>query len=322
MTPRKVRKIKNYCASDNPTTQREMAKRVGASKTSVSRLIHGRLEQKKFKKAKVHHLTEAAIAKRKERALPFYDLIKNGQYEYILTTDEAWLPHKKNNGQREFFYDAKLAKNRREDAPVAVQSPAWPQKRMFAAGFSWRGPTRLYIVDGDAKVTGAYFLEHVLIPMMTVDVPNLYGPDADKVILHMDSAPSHVFKLVYKWLDDNGYKYFHKDQWLANSPEVSPMDFFANGHLLSALQKRKFRSMDGMLEAAEEEWEKIPLEMFRNALKTWPDRVLAIHKASGRQTTKYWCEKVKNEFLINFRNRYNLKWPTCILIIFWKINLH
>ena len=62
-------------------------------------------------------------------------------------------------------------------------------------------------------------------PMVLFDIPKLYGADVGKVILHMDSAPSHTSRVVYKWLDSNGIKYFTKEQWLANSPEVSPMDF-------------------------------------------------------------------------------------------------
>ena len=112
--------------------------------------------------------------------------------------DEAWLPFTVNRGETEFFYDSKLAKNRRDDPPFAVQSPGFPPKRMFAAGYSWRGPTRLYIVEDNAKINGEYFLEKILKPMMLEDVPRLYGADSGKVVLHMDSAPSHTKKCVYE----------------------------------------------------------------------------------------------------------------------------
>ncbi|OWA54890.1 hypothetical protein BV898_19282 [Hypsibius exemplaris] len=98
--------------------------------------------------------------------------------------------------------------------------------------------TRLYVVEPKAKVNAAYFIEKILSPMMLVDVPKLYGRDAKKVILHMDSARSHTAKPVYDWLDSHGIKYFTKEQWLANSPEVSPMEFFANGYFKSQLAKR------------------------------------------------------------------------------------
>jgi hypothetical protein len=66
--------------------------------------------------------------------------------------------------------------------------------------------------------------------MMLEDVPRLYGGNAGKVNLYMDSARSHTARIVYKWLDDRGLKYFTKEERLANSLEVLPMDFFANGY--------------------------------------------------------------------------------------------
>ena len=287
MTPRKVRKVKQYIALDNSPTQRCMAKRVGASAASINNVIHGRLKKQTIKKVKVHRLTPAAIKKRKERALPFYNLIKDGQYEYILTMDEAMLPFDPGHGQRDFYYDEKIKENRRDQPPLKVRAPAHAPQRMFAAGYTWRGPTRLYVVDKDVKVNGELFLEQILKPMLQIDLPNLYGADADKVVLHMDSASSHTSKLVTDWLKDNNYNFFSKEQWLANSPEVSPMDFFANGYLKSELARRKYRTMDGMIAAANDEWQKIPLEMFKKSLCSWPDRVLAIHKARGDSAPKY-----------------------------------
>ena len=311
LTSPKVKKVKLFAASDNPPTQRDMARCVGVSQSSIHRLIRNRLERKKMKKTKVHALTEAAIEKRRIRALPFYNLINNRQFEYILTMDEAWLPYNVNHGQRDFFYDSKSKENRRKNPPLSVQEPAHVQKRMFAAGFSWRGPTRLYIVKGDAKINGQYFLEKILKPMMLFDIPRLYGADADKVILHMDSAPSHTSRVAYNWLDSNGIKYFTKEQWLANSPEVSPMDFFGNGYFKAELNKRKYRTFDGMLKVAHDVWSKIPLEMFRNSLESWPSRVLAVHKARGRHAPKYWRKNLSTQVLVRVWNRPRANESSC-----------
>ena len=60
------------------------------------------------------------------------------------------------------------------------------------------------------------------------------------------------------------------------------MDFFANGYLKSKLVTRRYTTIDGMLRCAKQEWMDIPLEMFRNALSSWSDRVKKIFKAKGR----------------------------------------
>jgi hypothetical protein len=60
--------------------------------------------------------------------------------------------------------------------------------------------------------------------MILEGVPRLYGADKDKVTLHFDFARSHTTKLTYEWLDAHGINCIMKDEWVANSPEFSPMD--------------------------------------------------------------------------------------------------
>jgi hypothetical protein len=286
-TPQIVKKVKEFIKSDNPPTQMEMGRRVGASAASINHLIHKVLGQQKTMKPKVHHLTDRMIAQRKERALNFFNLINNENFKDILTMDEAMLPLNYMNGKTDFFYESKHPKERRKVKPLASKAPSHPQQRMFAAGYGWRGQTRLFIVPAKAKVNADIFIKHILEPMMLVDVPRIYGKDKDRVILHMDSARAHTAQKVYNWLDHHKIKYFTKEEWLANSPEVSPMDFFANGYFKGQMNKRRYLTMKGMLKAAHEEWAKIPLEMFQNSFKSWPSRVLAIHKNKGKHAPIY-----------------------------------
>ena len=137
---------------------------------------------------------------------------------------------------------------------------------MMAAEFCWRGKTKLYIIPAKAKVNADYFIQYILAPMFDEDIPKLYGKEAGKVQLHMDSAPSHTANKTVEWLKSRGIKFITKEQWLPNSPELSPMDYFANGYLKNMLKKRKYRTGRGMIDAAKEEWLKISLEMCQKAL--------------------------------------------------------
>ena len=98
----------------------------------------------------------------------------------------------------------------------------------------------------------------------------------------MDSAPSHTARKTTEWLVANGLKYISKEEWLPYSPELTPMDFFANGYLKSKLKRRQYKTLDGMLRCAKDEWNKIPLELFQKALASWFKRVLAVRKARGK----------------------------------------
>ncbi|OWA52778.1 hypothetical protein BV898_17221 [Hypsibius exemplaris] len=139
LTPRKVRKVKDMVASDNPLPKTDIARRVGVSRTSVWRLVEGRLEKKKLKKVKIHHLTVAVILQRNLRALPFYDLIKDDQFMWVFTMDETMLSLDYGNSQSEYYYDPKKIDDRRADVPIFSKSPSHHQQRMHTAGFGWKG---------------------------------------------------------------------------------------------------------------------------------------------------------------------------------------
>ena len=282
-TPEVIQKVKRLVKNDNPATQKEMGRRLGVHQQRVSEIINEDLDMKRLKKRNAKHLTEDMVAKRRKRAKDFKEKISGDRLQFTLTLDEAMLPHDHTNGETEYFYAAKNVGERDRPPPLATSAQQFPEQYMMAAGFSWNGPTRLYIIPSKAKINADYFIQHVLAPMFAVDVPNLYEKDAGKVLLHMDSASSHTARKTVEWLNSHGIDFISKEDWLPHSPELSPMDYFANGYLKKMLKKRQYRTGRGMIKAAKEEWLKIPLEMFRDALLAWPKRVHVVQKAKGHR---------------------------------------
>ena len=196
--------------------------------------------------------------------------------------DEAWLTLDYTNGKSTHHYDSKKKSERKSDPPAATSAPQFPDQIMFAAGFCAKGKTDLYFIPKDTKVCSKVFVKQVLEPMFKRDVPRIFGRNKNKVLLHMDSASSHTSKYTTNWLKSNKINYITKDQWLPNSPKLSPMDYFANGYLKNKIKRRRYRTMRGLKQCARQEWENIPVKMCANAIESWPKRVLAVHRAKGR----------------------------------------
>jgi hypothetical protein len=112
----------------------------------------------------------------------------SGKLEYILRMDETMLSLDFQRGQRKFHHESNIREEQRSVEPSASKSPGLPVQRMFTAGFSWRGPTKHYIVPSNIEVNSAVFIEQILEPMVTVGIPGLYRRDAKKVRLHPDST--------------------------------------------------------------------------------------------------------------------------------------
>ena len=73
-------------------------------------------------------------------------------------------------------------------------------QKMAAIGVNWAGTTCIYIVSSGVKVNADAFIKLILTKMVRHDFPRLCDNHAKDVILHMDSAPSHVALTTVQWL--------------------------------------------------------------------------------------------------------------------------
>ena len=70
----------------------------------------------------------------------------------------------------------------------------------------------------------------------------------DYFIFHQDSAPSHVSKKTLHFMDSK-MAYIKPEEWLLNSPDVAPMDYFTWGYLKNLLENKKPRGVSGLKHA-------------------------------------------------------------------------
>ena len=107
------------------------------------------------------------------------------------------------NGNTSPSYQSKKIYEGMSQAAVATSASYIPPSIMFAAGFSWRGQTGFYPTPEDSKRTGEVFIKFVLCSILFRDVSRLFGRDASKVVLHLDSATSYTGQKTVQWLNDN-----------------------------------------------------------------------------------------------------------------------
>ena len=97
-------------------------------------------------------------------------------------------------------------------------------------GISWEGTTRIYIIPNGVKVNADSFIKLILAKVVRHDFPRLYGDRAKDVLLHMDSASSHLALTTVQWLKNHKVKRIPKLHWMANSPNLAPMDYAINAN--------------------------------------------------------------------------------------------
>ena len=109
--------------------------------------------------------------------------------------------------------------------------------------------------------------------MVEYDIPRLFPGREKDVILHMDSAPAHKAQKTVNYLNDVGQNFIPEEEWMANSPDMAPLDYCVNGILKGKISHRKPTNVPGMNRVIKEELAGFDLEIIRSALSAWKNRM-------------------------------------------------
>ena len=147
--------------------------------------------------------------------------------------------------------------------------------------FTYNGAGPLYRIMG--KMDGPKYRQ-ILKTKMAPFLKDFKEEIGVEPIFQQDNDPKHRSKVATNYLDN---KKFIVLDWASQSPDMNPIET-AWKRLKDSILARMDRasSLDGVFEIVKEEWEKLPLEKFRNLIDGMPRRVEALYKSRGR-STKY-----------------------------------
>ncbi|CAF1517837.1 unnamed protein product [Rotaria magnacalcarata] len=162
---------------NDPPTQRSIAKSYHISQSTISRII----KMAKFtlrKKIKVHKLTPSNAEKRRQRALRLYRQLANNRYKKFITTDESWFYLDGTEGKRKVCYIKKSDPN--YERMIIQKDSTRPKGFMVWVGISSHGKTTLRFVKPGAKINSDYYINNILKPFLSRDVPRLFPSNEKK----------------------------------------------------------------------------------------------------------------------------------------------
>jgi len=163
---------------------------------------------------------------------------------------------------------------------IIQQDQSRPKGLMVWAGISSHGKTSICFVKPGAKINSDYYINKILKPFLSHDIPRLFpNNQKKKLIFHHDSAPSYVSKETIQFLNESKINYIKPNESIPSSLDAAPMDFSVWGYLKQRLNKQKIETLV--------ELKKIDQSYIDKVLAYWPKRVFLIHKARGFHIEHY-----------------------------------
>ncbi|GAV05131.1 hypothetical protein RvY_15307 [Ramazzottius varieornatus] len=179
--------------------------------------------------------------------------------------DETWITLDDCNSEGEYFYTDGFMEVPDDWRKKPVKQ--WPKKIMVAIGICWNGMSKPYVVDGN------YLIDNFLSSMVHKDIPRLYPKNPQDIWVHFDRAKSHVAMLTQNWMEEHHPNYIPEDHWMANSPNLAPLDYAINGILKKNSGERKVTTIAGLSKVLHEVCANFDLGVIRRSLLSWESRV-------------------------------------------------
>lgn len=273
----KARKI----ISKNPEkSQAEIAKKIGISKASMSRMVRKKLKSRSYRISHGPLLTDTHKQSRLEKAQRMLEFVNTNpdRINRVLFTDEKIFPigrYFNRQNQRQIL--SRITKHRRWKT---IGHTAFPKSVMVWAGVSGMGKTKLAFLDRGVRINSAIYQSKILKKRAKLDSQKIFGHK--KWWFQQDWAPAHGSGSTLAYCNDvfKG-RYWDKTMWPSNSPDLNPLDFSVWGLLEQRLGKRCYRSVKELKAALKRAWNTITADELRKIVENFRKRLRACIQANG-----------------------------------------
>jgi hypothetical protein len=147
------------------------------------------------------------------------------------------------------------------------------------------------LIGSDGKKMPAHFFPagtkvnseeyiHVLETVVKPWIQRNYGLKGDYV-LQQDGAPCHTSKRTQKWLADNGVKFWPKEIWPPNSPDLNPLDFSVWAYVARKACRQPHSNIESLQASVRSAWRTMSPAYIRRTCKKFRPRLEQVVTNNG-----------------------------------------
>jgi transposase len=218
-TPDNVTKIKAKFKKDPFKSMRQVARELQINKKQVRQVVKVDMKAKSRARVKKHLVTQVSKEKWLEKSQNLLNIIRK-KMPAILFSDKK-------------VFDVDSVSNSRLDRYVSLdKTEEVPDNVKYKFETKHPASTMMFgLISSDGKKMPPVFFPpgtkeyiQVLQSHVLPWIRKNYGLEGDYV-LQQDGAPCTTSKRTQAWLKDQGVKFWPKEIWPPNSPDLNPLDY-------------------------------------------------------------------------------------------------
>lgn len=282
-TQRTLRNISQAIRRNPCRSQTILAHNYGISQATVSRAIKDDLHLHPYRPRKCQYLTDSCRLKRLQRSGALLQRFTADDVKSIIFCDEKQFTiDKRWNPQNNRIYAATL-----HDIPPALRMVQRRQKAaqvLVWAAVSHAGKLALHFVPTGTSINRQYYEREILDGALLPESQRLY-PNGGWAFVQ-DGAPAHTAKSTQAWCTAHLPNFVNKEQWPPSSPDLNPMDYAIWPLLADKVTGVEYPTVFHLRAAIQREWANIPMEVVRDSIDAWRERLSCCVRAGGSHFEK------------------------------------
>jgi len=266
-------------APGSHSTQRQTARQVGISVTSVNRIVNKDLRLKCHKKRRAHELSDANKKARLNCCRKLLRKYPVAMTNFIWFTDEKlFTVASPSNTQNDRVYAPEgVRKKSIEPQRLLRCRPTFSQSLMVSVGVSALGRTDLHFIDRGVKINGQHYRDVLLKQNLLPDIRQ----HSDYFTFQQDGAPAHRARETVELLRHETPDFIPPSLWPPNSPDLNPVDYKIWGLLQQRVYVKKVQNVEELRQRILDEWQRLDQRIIDSAVKQWRKRLRACVTAKG-----------------------------------------
>ena len=247
-----VAKVKARIKKDPFVSQRQLSRELQIAEGSIRNLLKKDLNVKSRARIKKHLINQVSQEKRLQKFKKLVNLLKSKKPVILFTDEKVFDVDSVSNSRLDRYLSSEKSEDVKDNIRFKFQTKHPASVMVFG------------LISSDGKRMAPHFFpvgtrinsdEYIKVLKTKVKpwVQRTYGLGANYVLMQ-DGAPCHTSKKTQKWLEDNNVKFWSKEIWPPNSPDLNPLDFSVWAYVARRACRQPHPNVESLSSAIKSAW--------------------------------------------------------------------